>query len=217
YVKSITAALRAAVVTKPPPLVARGGPAAKKGRRRSRKEGADVDAALAQRDAVIAVAEQKKAAAHWGLLEPLHPVLGPLASVFQPFVNAQVMIAVLVALLLYTWLAAPPHRGGSSGVGFAGYTRPERVAAYEEIWRREESALWEWLEDRAGLDGVALGATGKGGAKQKALGVKSAGRKLERERGGMEQRQMDDAIRTTEERLQALKEAVARKRKGEGV
>ncbi|KAK1085592.1 hypothetical protein LTR48_004392 [Friedmanniomyces endolithicus] len=205
YVRSITAALKAAVTTKPVVVVAKG--TAKKGKRRSKKDISDVDAALAQRDAVIAVAEQK--AASWGLLEPLHQILEPFAALLRPFITSQVIIAVLVVLLLYTWLV-PPHRGGS-GVGMPGYGRPERVAAYEEIWRQEESELWDWLEDRVGLDHL-YAPSDEQRERQRVLGAKGMGKRLADERMG--QRQVDDAIRTTEERLAMLKEGVARKKAG---
>ncbi|TKA82635.1 hypothetical protein B0A55_00751 [Friedmanniomyces simplex] len=215
YVKSITAALRAAVTTKPVVVIAKG--TAKKGRRRSKKEASDGDAALAQRDAVIAVAEQK--AASWGLLEPLYQILEPFAALLRPFITSQVVIAVLVALLVYTWLV-PPHRGGGGGVGVGmpAYSRPERVAAYEEIGRREESELWDWLEDRVGLDYLHAPSSSISDEQRrerlKVLGAKGMGRKLAGER--MSQREVDEAIRTTEEKLAVLKEGVARKREGKG-
>ncbi|KAK4893045.1 hypothetical protein LTR27_008582 [Elasticomyces elasticus] len=203
YVKSITAALRAAVTTKPVVAATKG--TAKKGRRRSKRDASDADAALAQRDAVVAVAEQK--AADWGLLDPLRPILEPFLSLLRPFITSQVIIAVLFVLLMYTWIW-PPH-GGHGGVGLPGYGRPERIAAYEEIWRREESELWDWLEDRVGTDHL-YAPSGEQQDRQKKLAAKGVGKKLEGER--MAQRQMDDAIRTTEQRLAALKEAVARKK-----
>lgn len=94
-----------------------------------------------------------------------------------------------------------------------GYSTPERIAAYEEIWRREESALWDWLEDRVGLEGVytpqVANAAGQQ-ERQKILQAKSMEKKLQG--SGMSERQMDDAIRTTEVKLAALKEAVKRKK-----
>lgn len=179
---------------------------ARKGKRKGKKEVFDAEVANAERQASV-VAEQKPA--DWGMLEPLHQLLDPLISIIRPFITSQVIIAVLFVLVLYSWMF-PPYRSGS-GVSFPGYTSPQRLAAYEELWRREESELWDWLEDRAGLDYLyAPAITDQQRDRQRALSARSMGRKLEGERMG--ERQMDDAIKVTEERLAALKDAVAQKK-----
>lgn len=198
YIKAITASLKAAVTTKPP---VKGLP--RKGKRKG-KQGPvfDADEAVTQREAQI---EHDKMAKSWGLLEPVRPLFEPIASILQPFITSQVVIAVLFVLLAYTWLA--PARRPSHGVAFPGYSSPERIAAYEEIWRREESALWDWLEDRTGLtDRVPLGAGVRHRENQKVLA-----RKLDEDER-MSERQIDEQIRTTEEKLAGLKEAVERRR-----
>jgi hypothetical protein len=148
---------------------------------------------------------------NWGLFEPLRGPLDPFVSLLRPFFTSQVIIAVLFTLLMYSWFFAarsPISRGG--GVGFSG--SPERAAAYEELWRREESELWDWLEDRVGVEGVYAP---KIEARQKVLSEREMGRRLEGE--GMRGRKVDDAIRVTEERLGALKGAVEREKgKGKG-
>lgn len=111
---------------------------------------------------------------------------------------------MLFTLLMYSWFfssRAPTSRG----VGFSG--PPERVAAYGELWRREESELWDWLEDRVGMEGMYAPKIDE---RQKVLSAKEMGRRLESE--GMRGRQVDDAIRITEERLGALKGAVEREK-----
>lgn len=109
----------------------------------------------------------------------------------------------------------------SRGYSTTGLVLPgsvPRLNAYEDLWRREESELWQWLEDRVGLDGV-YGAGMPGSAdherqkqRQKVLGARGMEHKLQDE--GMRERAVDDAIRVTEERLEALKEAVRRKKGG---
>jgi hypothetical protein len=179
---------------------------AKKGKRKGKKEVFDAEAANAQREASIAADKQPTS---WGIFEPLHGPLQPVASLLGPLLTSQVIIAVLLALLLYTWIN-PPTRGGM-GIGFPGYASPERLAAYEEIWRREESSLWDWLEDRVGLDNIySPSGDASQKSRQKVLGAASMGKKLGD--GRMSERQMNDAIKVTEERLSALKEAVSRKR-----
>lgn len=156
---------------------------------------------MANEERAAVVKEQEP---DWGLFEPLRPILGPVASILSPFINSQVIIAVLFSLLMYTWLF--PSRG-SSGVGFPGSSEPERIAAYQELWRREESDLWDWLEDRVGLDHMQAAKLGE---QRKA----SAGREMQKvlrdER--MTEREVDEALRVTEEKLEALKGAVERKK-----
>lgn len=154
----------------------------------------------------VVVHEQRPS--DWGMLEPLHQVLTILLSLIRPFITSQVVIAVLVALLVYTWMASP--RAGTQ-VGLPGYSTSQRLAPYEELWRREESELWDWLEDRVGLDHLYAPNYEKDEhGRQRVINTRSIGKKLESERMG--ERQMDDAIKVTEERLSALKEAVARKK-----
>lgn len=170
---------------------------ARKGKRKDKKEVFDADAAVAKREAAIAAVQQSSG---WGPLEPVRQILDPIFGIIGPLITSQVIIAALFLLLAYNWFFSAGH--GSSAVGSNGYT-PERMAAYEAIWQREENALWDWLDDRVGLgDGVLP-------ERQKVMRANNMGKQLDDER--MDGRQMDEAIRTTEERLQALKDAVRRK------
>lgn len=189
----MTAALKAAVATK---AVAKGP--LKKGKRRSKKDAVDADITSAQ--PVPVMPEQKRS--DWGMLEPLHAILQPLLALLRPFIKSEVIIAVLFALLLYTWLVPP--RGNA--IGYPA-TRPDRIAAYNEMWQREESELWDWLEDRIGLNNLYAPSTERKD-RQRVLASRGMAKKLESER--MSDRQIDDAIKITEERLGALKIAVAR-------
>lgn len=180
------------------------GPA-KKSKKRSRKDTADVDDSVAKRDTAV-VADKPS---DWGLFEPIHGLLQPFISLLGPFATSQTIIAVLFALLLYTWINPPASKG--TGVGSSGYSPNGRPVSYEEMWRREENDLWDWLEDRVGLEGVyapALNSQQKD--RQKSLAAKKMGQKLDDQR--MQDRQVSGAIEITEQRLAALKEAVARKK-----
>ncbi|KAK5135538.1 hypothetical protein LTR08_005173 [Meristemomyces frigidus] len=201
YFKALAVALKAAVTTKPP---VKG--VLRKGKRKGKREVFDAEVADAAREAAVAV-EHKPAT--WGVLEPLHQILEPFISILRPFITHQVIIAVLLALLTYNWLVAPSRAGAQ--VGFPG---SQRLAAYEEMWRREESELWDWLEDRVGLDHLYAPASVAQKGKQRAASAKGVAKTLEDER--MSQRQMDDAVRVTEERLATLKEAVAKKKEEGG-
>lgn len=206
YVKDLVASLRAAVAAKAPPT--RAGKKGGKSRRRAKSEAEEIDA-------VATVAHAKaETPAGWGIFEPVRPFLEPIESILGPMISAQVVIGFLAFLLLYSWFW-PSSRSTNKNIGFP-ITTPDRLAAYEEIWRREESELWDWLEDRVGFqDGIPVARYGDDGVKadrQKVLARKAASKKLgslEKE-GHFNQVQVDDAIRITEERLRALKEAVKR-------
>lgn len=82
--------------------------------------------------------------------------------------------------------------------GLAHYDTPQRIAAYEEMWRREESELWEWLEERIGLDRIN---------KPSPVIARSAARSLEERMRGdrLGRREIEEAIQITEEKLRTLK------------
>ncbi|CZT11101.1 related to GRAM domain-containing protein 2 [Rhynchosporium graminicola] len=143
----------------------------------------------------------------WGMLEPLHGILGPLASILKPLVTSNIMYGLLVGLLVASWFGfgLPGRKGGRHGGNqpMAYFGTPDRIAAYEEIWRREESELWQWLEDRVGLDGLRDPG-------QMPIEARTMEGKLKDEK--MEEREIEDAIRVTEEKLRVLKEVVGKKK-----
>jgi hypothetical protein len=154
--------------------------------------------------------------------------LGPVIDLARPVLKTEILITVLFGLVLMLWLRAPS--GVSSGqLGPYGAVRSsDRIAAYEEMWRREESELWAWLESRAGVDSVtyqspgnAQGSAGhkdgsttvrKQNQRQKALKSKDAAERLREE--AMAEKEVQEAIRVTRERLEVL-ESVVKGKKGD--
>ncbi|KAI9809441.1 MAG: hypothetical protein M1826_003905 [Phylliscum demangeonii] len=67
----------------------------------------------------------------------------------------------MALLLLASWLrplsgsATSPYAGDDIAAA-AGWHAPACSAAYEEWWRREESGLWDWLDERVELDRLAV-------------------------------------------------------------
>lgn len=205
--KDITSALTAAVTTKPS-AKSSGAPGARKGKRKGKKETLDSLGATDQRRQSTIATDKPP---NWGVFEPLRGPLEPITSILSPFFTSQVIIAVLATLLLYTWLSGPSRSSHTpNSVGFSG--SPARTAAYEELWRREESELWDWLEDRVGMASGAGVYAPEVKERQKVLSAREMGRRLQGE--SMRGREVDDAIRVTEERLRALKGAVERGRGG---
>ena len=159
--------------------------------------------------------------------EPLRSIVGPIIDLAGPLVSVNTIIFILLSLLLFTWLRTP-IRNPSSALDSAPLSSSSaaRLAAYEEMWRKEESDLWSWLEDRVGVQGLASNTpnaspssskaskkTAKEQAKQrnKILASKDMAARLREEK--MSEREVEDAIRVTQERLDVLKGVVENKNK----
>jgi hypothetical protein len=136
------------------------------------------------------------------MLDPLRSLLGPVADIIDMLLTMQGVVVFLAALLVYSWF----FRNPTTGITYGGnLSAAHRQVAYEEIWRAEEAELWKWLEERVALDRVHSSVAG--GRVLQGSDIQS---KLVAE--GMRERQIDEAIRTTEEKLRELKGAVRRER-----
>jgi hypothetical protein len=197
YATSLTAALRTAVSAA---KSGGGKPSGKGGKGKKRSKGNLMDDAPAPASVPSPASQSKES--NWGLLEPLRSLLGPVADVLESIFTPQVIIFILGALLMYTWL----FRGTTGVTGPNQWSTAQRQVAYEEIWRHEESDLWAWLEERVALDRVHSSVVT--GAKLQPE-VAAQHRIAPRD---MKERDMDEAIRVTEEKLRALKDAVIRQR-----
>lgn len=158
----------------------------------------------------------------WGMFEPAHGILGPAVDLLQPLWDAQVLVGILSFLLILGWFRGP--RASSLDVGKPGGYKPglgsaQRLAAYDEMWRGEESDLWDWLEERVGMThgGAYPGDRGGSQGVQNGDGSKRArkdrsralsGRKLEDMVQGMQEREVRHALETTEEKLKVLRGVV---------
>lgn len=154
----------------------------------------------------------------WGVLEPLRALLEPLTGTVRPLLTGNMVYGLLVGLLVATWFGFGANRQGARPspdhdlLPRAGYVnRAQRLAAYDEMWRREESELWEWIEERVGLDRLGRDATGDALAHKRTTAARqrSAEERLREEKA--DQRDVREAIRVTEEKLDALKAVVDRK------
>ena len=122
------------------------------------------------------------------------------------------ILAILLVFVSTMWMRQSWRGGPAVGnLAFPEVGSPQRLAAYEQLWKREENHLWDWLEDRLNLDGV-MPPPPRGEGLQKRM--RSAEHGLDGSLGAdkMSERQVDDAIRVTEERLGALKEMVESKK-----
>ncbi|KAK7927114.1 hypothetical protein PG985_004112 [Apiospora marii] len=205
YCKDLTAVVRAAVTTQPRAAAANNGPGGK-GKKKGRK-GKPTEASKESQGGVSSSAAAKSP--DWGLFEPLRGILGPIFDMLKPILTGNVVYGLLVGLLVASWFGFGfnPRQSGPGyghGLGFANHA--ERIVAYEEIWRREESDLWDWLEERVGLHRMNEGAMP---IRKRVVEPRSVEEKIREER--MNEREIEEAIRVTEEKLQMLKDVHGRK------
>ncbi|KAI1376939.1 hypothetical protein F4677DRAFT_416817 [Hypoxylon crocopeplum] len=205
YCKDLFASLKAAVSSGPRSATLNGGPIkGKKKRTKSKLHQVSKESLGGPTDLVVSKSQD------WGLLEPLHGILGPIVDIIGPVLTGNVVYGLLVGLLVATWFGFGFNgqpRGAPYGreLGFMGY--PERVVAYEEIWRREESDMWDWLEERVGLHRMNEGVMP---VRKRVMEPRTVEEKLREER--ISEREVEEAIKVTEEKLQVLKSVADRKK-----
>jgi hypothetical protein len=199
YTKDIIAALKAAVGTRRSGAPNVAGKGKKKGRKGQKANNLS--------KATDGASETKPEETNWGLFEPVRGIFEPIVDIIKPLMTGNILYGLLVGLLVASWFrfGFPIGGGGNRDVGMGYLGTPERIAAYEEIWRKEESELWLWLEERAGMD--RLREVGRMPIEK--LDVEE---RLKSE--AMEEREVVDAIRITEEKLKVLKDVVEKGKKG---
>ncbi|KAJ5562437.1 hypothetical protein N7535_003110 [Penicillium sp. DV-2018c] len=147
----------------------------------------------------------------WGLFEPVRPLLEPFSSILSPLWSSNVAILVICVLFYLAFFRSSATSIHAHDVGCTGHGLPQRLAAYEEMWRREETELWNWLEDRVGMDGMVFPNVYRQEphASRRSPGVSASD---ERELAArlredkVSNSEMDHAIRTTRQRLDVLEE-----------
>ncbi|KAL9089491.1 MAG: hypothetical protein Q9159_002531 [Coniocarpon cinnabarinum] len=195
YGKDIAAFWRAQLAARSP------AKPAKPGKPKSKKKKATIDAGNSDDaiDTSKTTGTVSGTSAGGGAFAALSGLLGPAGDVLGPLLSPSILLSVLLAIMtILYWRQSYNGVSSSDRLGLAGLTSSARLAAYDQLWHREESQLWEWLEDRLRLDDVS-----------KPVSIPSDGNTVLK---SMTDRQVDDAIRVTEERLQALKGMVQRKR-----
>ncbi|KAI1635154.1 hypothetical protein F4809DRAFT_465762 [Biscogniauxia mediterranea] len=204
YCKDLFASLKASVSSRPRSATLNGG--ATKGKK---KKGRGKMHMASKESLGSPAAAAASKAQDWGPLEPLHGILGPVVDIMKPILTGNVVYGLLVGLLVATWFNFGSHRqprgvGYGRDLGFVGY--PDRAVAYEEIWRREETELWDWLEERVGMQRMNEGAMP---IRKRAVEPRTMEDKLREER--MNEREVEEAIKVTEEKLQVLRSVMNRK------
>ncbi|KIV91575.1 hypothetical protein PV10_06098 [Exophiala mesophila] len=180
--------------------------------------------------------ETTKANVSWGILEPLRRPLQPVTDILGPVVKMEVIVVFLSFMVLLLWFrgsgSGSAHLGAYPGYSGSQIASSERLAAYENLWVREENEFWDWLEARANVDTIlfreqiqknrrhkAEDASESAKQRQKQRkrtlygrnGVKEVETKIKEEK--ISQRAMEDAIKITRDRLEILEHVVEKNRK----
>ena len=193
-------------------VASRGGRASKQpGKRKSRqRDNAAIQEAAAASMAAAAAANAEKAAS-WGPLEPFYKIISPIVDLISPLLPRNIGFFVIGALVLVMIARMRPF--GGSGDTCTSWSTPQRLAVYHELWQREESDLWNWLEDRVGMDDMSfpqfVQASESRKLRQRAHSRREVDGKLRDQK--MSSREVAHAIRTTRERLDILEDVLGHK------
>ncbi|KAK4125979.1 hypothetical protein N657DRAFT_591897 [Parathielavia appendiculata] len=202
YCKDLFATLRAAVSSRARSGSALNG-AAVRGKKRSRKsKSALASTPASDAESVVNVSAKQS----WGLFEPVRPILSPVVDTIRSILTGNVVYGLLVGLLVASWFGFGTRQGAPLYTHDPAYANaPQRLAAYEEMWRREESDLWRWIEERAGLERLGTDPP----LRKRSVDPRTVEERLREER--MDERELREAIRVTEEHLEVLKAVVDKK------
>ncbi|RMZ75307.1 hypothetical protein DV738_g5542, partial [Chaetothyriales sp. CBS 135597] len=162
---------------------------------------------------------------NWALLEPFKTYLGPIFRLVRSVIKLEYVVAILFIMVLMLWFSKSSSVRGLAP--YAGLDSAHRLAAYDEMWRKQETELWDWLEQRAGLDTALLQkrSTSQGGKantdaarqqkakqiqRQAVLKGKDMDARLREEK--MTQHEMEQALKVTKQRLDVLEDAIRRRK-----
>ena len=215
----------------------RGGKKGKGGGRGAQASSA-ANSAAAQKAAREKAAREKEERenAAWGVFLPLKPVLGPVVEMV-PGGGMGLLVGVGVLLVIICAITGKlPFFGKKSTTGDRSppgrYSRPEmppgRYGSYsdwEQSWYAEEQGLWDWLDDRVGLNAANLGGVPSNTQEERRAKAWGKLSKTERnqmlnniaEVGGMGEREVEEAVKVMEKRLEVLRAIVNERKVQQGV
>ncbi|KAI5285267.1 hypothetical protein KEM54_000701 [Ascosphaera aggregata] len=162
-----------------------------------------------------ATTEAQQRASSWGVFEPLHSPLSAVCDMLKPLLTGNLAVIVILILAILVWCRSP--NVPANHVHPAHLSLHDRIALYEDLWLRQEHELWEWLEERVGLnDHTYLPSQHESRNVQNnrvRRQLANAERTLDAhiEMGRMSQQEMEEAIRLTQARLEVLQKAVQKR------
>ncbi|KAF8450120.1 hypothetical protein BGX38DRAFT_508781 [Terfezia claveryi] len=234
--KDLTAALKRelekyAAASKP------RGKGGAKGGKKGKGGGKGAQASIAANSAAAQKAAREKVArekelrenAAWGVLLPLKPVLAPLVEM-APGGGMGLLIGVGVLLVIIcAFTGKLPFFGKRTAAGDRSptgrYPWPGMHGSYpdwEQSWYAEEQGLWDWLEDRVGLNAANMGGVPRNTQEERRTNAWNKLNKIERnqvlnmigEVGGIREKEIEEAMKVMEKRLEILR-AIVNERKAQ--
>ena len=211
YTRDLTTALRNAV-TKPSRGMALN---TKAGKGKSKKRAAESTEQPADGDLLV---DGDKVARYDTKSYPFQSFIRSILRMLMDTAASAPVAAILVLVLTFWVLSRSFGRSSHKDLyqvnqlGLARFPNAARIAAYEEIWRTEQSELWSWLEERAGIV-QTFGNQHDNENDRKALPRswdREAQRHLSDER--LDIQQIEEALRITEERMSVLKVLIEKKK-----
>ncbi|UKZ85321.1 uncharacterized protein TrAFT101_001187 [Trichoderma asperellum] len=202
YCKDLFAALKAAVSTRSRASTNGNGAA------KSKKKGKKSKALQSSTESINPGARAKKEEANWGLFEPARGILEPIVDILKPILTGNIVYGLLVGLLVATWFGfglTPNNRSPAPQGPDPSMNSAYRLAAYDEMWRREDSELWGWLEERVSLERLSVE---RSNARKREADPRTLEERVREER--MDEREIQEAIRVTEDKLRVLREVMAK-------
>ncbi|KAH7030913.1 uncharacterized protein B0I36DRAFT_242113 [Microdochium trichocladiopsis] len=206
YCKDLFAALKSAVSSRS--RATGGNGATGKGKK---KKGKSKQSDASNENQKVSERQASKAS-DWGIFEPLHGLLGPVGDIVKPVFTGNVVYGLFVGLLVASFFGfglRPAGPGYGRSLGFMSHA--ERQIAYDQAWRNEEGDLWDWLEDRVGHHRLSSDAVP---VQMRVVEPQAVEEKLRQER--MNEKEMAEAIRVTEEKLKILKSVMDQRSKAAG-
>ncbi|KAG0137938.1 hypothetical protein HOY82DRAFT_535270 [Tuber indicum] len=169
------------------------------------------------REALAAGFESPADQASWGVFAPLRTYLEPVADIISPLIGgAPGLVAACLVLAVFLWWQSTSVYSRNANTAVDGGSGVHHLHQHwDTLWRSEEDGLWEWLEDRVGIDEVVAPPSRRANSFEKAVRSRrgGAGAGLTQ---GMKRREVEDAIGVMEERLAILRRVVEEGRYGDG-
>ena len=193
----------------------------KSGKAGKRKRRADKDAAEGTTSAAAPAAAAAKASeSSWGLLSPVKPVFDIFTSILGDIPGMIVGILVLCGgmWLAITTLSSWRRQPMPGARGPYSHYHSNNMALWNEMWIKEETAIWDWLDDRSRvrqiLDGDIVSSEDNDRVQKQRMHDMEKHLTHTESYYQWEDQRIEEAIRQTEQKLEALKDVVqARKEK----